>query len=1371
MASEQQSPPIDIKEPFVGPRPFGEKDEEIFFGRDHETSELVSLIISHPVVLLYSQSGAGKTSLLHASLLPLLKRRKLEVLPIARVRGRVDSFAEIQNEANIYVYNSLDYLSAGRLNAEERARTSLASYLPSKKSTDRREVSPLRVVIFDQFEELFTTHPERFEDRLFFFEDVRAALELDPLLRVVFAMREDFIAELDPYTSILPEKLQTRYRLLRLNEHTARVAIEKPVERANQTLPTKYVFEPEAADKIVDNLRTIYVKTSGIEKQVLGPFIEPVHLQVVCRTIWRKLNQAPQNKGTEIKEFRITKDAVEEIGDVNKALSEFYEESLHSAVEAANREASHKERQFTEGALRAWFGRTLITPEGTRGTVFSGRNETTVGGIPEAAITELESQRLIRAELRGGEVWYELSHDRFIQPIRDSNDLWLRRQPVAQQKGQELEAKAAEWARLNKSRRHLLNRAGLEEAKHWIESPEGAGIGYSETLFAFIQASQVAQQQRRMKVLFAGSTALLFLLITMTGLSVYAFQQRAIAVQQQTIAEQQRARAEQQTAIAEASQANAVAAEAEARRLQVIADEKSKDAQNLAKELEVKAAAAVEAGRIALEQKEEAIVARSEAKASEARALLALEEVREQENIALSREVAAHSVSVAKTDPELSLLLALEASKIRRTEEAEAALRSTLPSLSNIGAVLRENIQPVTEAMFTTGSDRVITISAGRLVKLWDVKSGQLIFSREGGVTLSPNGRFIMFTALGGYDVAQVSEMGSGREVRHLPFTGQLTSAVLSPDGKFAAIGDGTDTLLFDVDSARQLAVMRAERSMPGVVNASNIPSVFSPDGTLLVTIGRYVDSIDKISFSQLQVWDARTGQLVWSPSYEKEAYGPIAFSPDGRSIVVGGENQVQVFRRVEIFGSRADRAAAGRGGFTAERVLPHNGVITDISFSPGGDRLVIASTNNTASVWDTATWQSLAILSGHTNTVRSANFRPDGEYIVTASFDNTARVWDAKTGRSIQILSGHSGPVTRATFSPDGRSVVTASEDNSARVWLVNREVNLVEIKGHSDGLYTASFSPDGGRAVTASQDGTARIWEVATGNEIHTLRHPNGSIYCAAFSPDGRSVATAGGDGTARIWDASNGRGLRLLRGHESNVYWVSFSSDGKLLATTGYDQTVRVWEFDTGQEIKVFNGPAPIKHVVFSPDGRFIAAAVLNGTALVWELQSGKIVQTLRGRGDRDIFSVEYSPDGRYILTSGFDFSGGTGGSARIWVASSGQVVFTLVGHKAGLFSATFSRDGKYIVTGSKDNTARVWEAGTGKMLAELRGHTGAVNRAELSADDMHIITSSDDGTARIYSRIWFAPLDELLELASKRVSRSLSNEEKVRFLHKP
>src|SRR5271170_6927233 len=113
-----------------------------------------------------------------------------------------------------------------------------------------------------------------------------------------------------------------------------------------------------------------------------------------------------------------------------------------------------------------------------------------------------------------------------------------------------------------------------------------------------------------------------------------------------------------------------------------------------------------------------------------------------------------------------------------------------------------------------------------------------------------------------------------------------------------------------------------------------------------------------------------------------------------------------------------------------------HTGLVNSVAFSPDGSRIVTASWDTTARMWDAKTGAALATLSGHKFWVNSAAFSPDGGRVVTTSWDKTARVWDAKTGAALAVLSGHTGPVNSARFSPDGSRVITASNDNTARVW-----------------------------------------------------------------------------------------------------------------------------------------------------------------------------------------------------------------------------------------------------------------------------------------------------------------------------------------------
>src|SRR5262249_46400656 len=97
--------------------------------------------------------------------------------------------------------------------------------------------------------------------------------------------------------------------------------------------------------------------------------------------------------------------------------------------------------------------------------------------------------------------------------------------------------------------------------------------------------------------------------------------------------------------------------------------------------------------------------------------------------------------------------------------------------------------------------------------------------------------------------------------------------------------------------------------------------------------------------------------------------------------------------------------------------------------------RIVTASDDKTARIWDAASGNEIAVLRGHEDVVKSAAFSPDGSRIVTASKDKTARIWDTASAKEIAVLRGHEGRVS-AAFSPDGSRIVTASEDKTARIW-----------------------------------------------------------------------------------------------------------------------------------------------------------------------------------------------------------------------------------------------------------------------------------------------------------------------------------------------
>ena len=297
--------------PYIGPRPYERQDFHNFYGRAREARDLLSLILANRQVLFYAQSGAGKTSLLNAQIIPNLEERGFNVLPVARVGSDLPPGIDLKSVKNVFVFSVLMGLAGKDIPASELTLETLLRFLRLRKlmgavaETQAEEsnedatllvTGPQRppILILDQFEEILTTHRDHWQDAQGFFEQLADALRGLPELGVVLAMREDHVAGLDPYAALLPRRLRARYRMERLTEEGALEAVAKPALRAGTP------FAPGVAERLVDDLRRIKTLPSPVKdgtlrgagegsSGVLGPYVEPVQLQVVCQQLWENL--------------------------------------------------------------------------------------------------------------------------------------------------------------------------------------------------------------------------------------------------------------------------------------------------------------------------------------------------------------------------------------------------------------------------------------------------------------------------------------------------------------------------------------------------------------------------------------------------------------------------------------------------------------------------------------------------------------------------------------------------------------------------------------------------------------------------------------------------------------------------------------------------------------------------------------------------------------------------------------------------------------------------------------------------------------------------------------------------------------------------
>jgi WD40 repeat protein len=947
--------------PYPGPRPFEEKEQDLFFGRDREVRELLSLIAAHRAVLLYAQSGAGKTSLLNARIIPLLKEGKFEVvLPVARVRGPRAEEIGLEEIPNIYVLNTLTGWSGDSADTASLAPVSLAAFLGEREHlTDEDELPLPRVVIFDQFEELFTFYPERWEERQDFFLQMAEALKDDPLLRVLFVIREDYLAQLEPYTKHLPERLRTRYRLERLRKEAACMAVEGPLRGTGRS------FDTGAAENLVQELLNIQVESApGETIQVVGEYVEPVQLQVVCQNLW--LNLPPDVNV-------ITSDHLQEFGDVEEALKGFYETAIGMAAE---------EPGVKKDDLRRWFTNELITPAGTRGIVF--RDVERTGEIPNSAVDVLEKQHIIRAEVRGGERWYELTHDRLIEPVRKANESWLE-----------------------------------EEQRRQVE-----------------EERRRADEQTRIARRFLGFTIALVVVALMAIVAtVFAFHQARVARERQIEAEGAKAEAEKQSRIALSRQLAAqslfrlddqldlaLLLGVEACRIDRTVESRGSLLAGLRHNPHLDAFLRGHKDPVS------SVCFSPDGKllaSGSSDSTIILWDVATRQRV--GEPLTGHKSWV------YSVCFSPDGKLLASGSWDDTIILWDVATRQPVGEPLTGHKDDVYSVCFSPDGKLLASGSWDDAIILWDVATRQRVGEPLTGhkydvssVCFSPDGK-LLASGSGGIGTGGTIilwDVATGQRVGE-PLTGHkddVRSVCFSPDSKLLASGSRDRTIILWDVATRQ----RVGEPLTG--HKSYVSSVcFSPDGKLLAS---------RSSDNTIILWDVATGQRAGEPlTGHTDSVLSVCFSPDGKLLASRSSDSTIILWDV----SRGQRVGGPLTG--------HKYDVYSVCFSPDGKLLASGSggilTEGTIILWDVATGQRVGEpLTGHKSSVYSVCFSPDSKLLASGSKDNTIILWDVATGQRVgEPLTGHTDPVSSVCFSPDGKLLASGSWDDTIILWDVDLE------------------------------------------------------------------------------------------------------------------------------------------------------------------------------------------------------------------------------------------------------------------------------------------------------------------------------------------
>jgi len=645
--------------------------------------------------------------------------------------------------------------------------------------------------------------------------------------------------------------------------------------------------------------------------------------------------------------------------------------------------------------------------------------------------------------------------------------------------------------------------------------------------------------------------------------------------------------------------------------------------------------------------------------------------------IATTRELAAAAINSLEIDPELGILLALQAISINQNEN-EAPLPETIEALhrallaSHLRVVLSGHEYGVLTAAYRPDGKQIATIGIDGTTKVWDAASGVELLSIPGTtepsdalgaqrLAYSPDGRHL---ATGDRDLIKVWDATTGVELATFAgHTGEVWAVAYSPDGsRIASAGVDGMARIWDASTGEPLLILEAhEMPIEGLA--------FSPNGNALATVG---------DDAKLKIWDTVTGELLLELTNSAGPIFSIAYSPDGRYLTAGADGGTKVWD-------------ADTGSVAMTIPIPAGNIL----FSPDGKRLA-GQTGSVAKVWDAQTGQEQLTLAGHADWIFGLAFSPDGTHLVTTSLDRTARVWDI--GWDIESLTlpgtGH-----LVSYNPDGNTLATDEANGNLQLWDSRSGEQLSTLSGNEGSIYSLDFSPDGQRLVSGSIAPDAYVWDLAQEKIIQTLLGHSLDVRDVAFSPGGKWIATASFDGTARLWDAGTGKSVLTLEGHDGLVVGVAFSPNGNRLATSSTDATAKIWSVPDGELLFTLTGhQAAIPDITYSPDGTRVATSSRDSTAKVWDTETGMNLLTLSGHR-ADIWSIAYSPDGRYIATASAD------NTAKLWDASTGKEELTLPGSLGGVTDVAFDprAGGAELAVASQDGTVRVYLLRLPELLA--------------------------------------------------------------------
>jgi WD40 repeat protein len=1169
--------------PYVGPRSF-EKGQPIY-GRDAETRALASLLSAERIVLLHAPSGAGKTSLIQAALVPAMEKRRFYIRPSARV-NREPTKIPIAENYNRYIFSLLSSFESAfptgeQISEEELASLTLVDYF---KRRPRPEDYSFEMFIFDQFEEILTLHPADQNNKTAFFSQVGRMLA-DDTRWALFSMREDFLGALDPYLRYIPDGLSTRYRLDLLGKKAASQALQLPADDAGVT------FEDKAVERLLNDLSMVLVQCpDGEMERQPGPHIEPVQLQVVAYRLWDSL---------AVDDSLIDNADLDKLGDVGKALGAYYAQIVNDVASMTG---------VSERNIREWFGNKLITEGAIRSQVRKGK--TTSEGLPNEAVAKLEDAHLIRAEKRGEWTWYELAHDRLVQPVVEDNRSWFDNNLSLLQRQAEL------WNDQDRPESLLLSGKELNEANTWATNNQAVLQQHEKDFLSACEEVRQREKQayRIRRLIVAMGIGAVILAIVAVIFAISADKANNLAQQAERIANTASTQAVSEQRNAQIASTRAVEQAGLAATAQVVA-------QNKAKEAKVSQLAAQ---ALAYQGKQYDLAL-----------LLSVEAFRRQDSYQTrnglfdtlqygSRMLSYHSSQngfyILGYSPDGSSLV-----------DAPDGYPITLldpNTFEPIGEPLQYGSgYNIDDVAFWPDSTKLAVLYPPDAVVVWDLSTHKQLEELPAEkdkeffhIALSPDGKLLAVA----YTTNQIDVLDteSYEPVEEIRFNEDLyfQSMIFSPDNKTLIIQESYGIVFWDYRNQVQVG------EPISVENDSITSLAISPDGAILAT-GMNSDVI--------RLWDTTTHTEISDPLFgHTDLISSLAFSPDGQ--ILGSAS----WDKTVILWDMNRRKPLG------SPLRGHSGEVYNLVYAPDGNTLLSSGSDNYTIAWDMRNSLSFRKAQNIGNPVTNVAYSPDGEKVAFREIEGQITLLDTKTGKPIgdristDVQPDFSyGNNEKIAFSPDGKYLAAVDFRGIKLLDITTTPPMEYSLDGVPENAQVngLAFSPDGKLLAAGDTTGDAIVWDVSTRQELEWSLFEEGEVKDVIFSPDGKYLLYGGDLGPIKRFDVSSQTEASDYTYRQTGVF--QYSPDGSIFAYCDGDTIFLIDRNNDNQIGEPLVGEQdPVLSMSFSSDGNILAASYADNMIILWDVATGqRLGKPIRGSNSSDsINSVSFSPDGKTLAS---------------------------------------------------------------------------------------------------------------------------------------